>query len=70
VPFDRPYVIPSEYDPNLALAIVWGDSMAEAKARGRQLLREITIAGENVAGAPISTNIPYLEAHLDKLLTF
>ncbi len=70
VPFDRPYVIPSEYDPNLALAIVWGDSMAEAKARGRQLLQEITIAGENVAGAPISTNLPYLEAHLDKLLTF
>ena len=70
VPFDRPYVIPSEYDPNLALAIVWGDSMDEAKQRGRQLLKEITIEGKNVAGDPILTNIPYLEANLDKLLTF
>ena len=39
VPSDRPYVIPSEYDPNLALALVWGDSMAEAKERGRQFPR-------------------------------
>ena len=30
VPFDRPYPIPSDFDPNLALALVWGDSMDEA----------------------------------------
>jgi len=70
VPFDRPYPIPSDFDPNLALAIVWGDSMEEAKQRGRQFLAEVGIEGENGAGEPMLTNLPYLEAHLDKLLTF
>ncbi|NNK97035.1 MAG: acetyl-CoA carboxylase biotin carboxylase subunit, partial [Desulfobacterales bacterium] len=27
VPFDRPYTIPSDFDPNLALALVWADTM-------------------------------------------
>ena len=70
VPFDRPYVIPSDYDPNLALAIVWGDSIKEAKERGRQFLSEVAIEGINGAGDPILTNIAYLKDNIDKLLTF
>lgn len=70
VPSNRPYVIPSDYDPNLALALVWGDSMAEAKERGRQFLKEVVIDGSNVNGEPILTNLPYLEDNLDRLLTF
>ena len=70
VPSDRSYIIPSEYDPNLALAIVWGDTMDEAKERGRSFLKEVNIEGENAGGDKILTNIPYLEANIDKLLTF
>ncbi len=70
VPFDRPYVIPSDYDPNLALAIVWGDSMDQAKERARQFMAEVTIEGKNAAGNPILTNLPYLQDNLDRLLTF
>ncbi|MBU0728402.1 MAG: acetyl-CoA carboxylase biotin carboxylase subunit [Proteobacteria bacterium] len=70
VPSDRPYVIPSDYDPNLALALVWGDSIDEAKQRGRRFLDEIIIEGQNAAGNPIITNLSYLRANIDRLLTF
>ncbi|MEN8133934.1 MAG: biotin carboxylase N-terminal domain-containing protein [Thermodesulfobacteriota bacterium] len=70
VPSDRPYVIPSEYDPNLALALVWGDTMAEAKERGRQFLKDVVIEGENASGDPILTNLNYLVDNFDRLLTF
>lgn len=33
VPTDRHYAIPSEYDPNLALVLVWGNTVEEAKER-------------------------------------
>ncbi len=70
VPFDRSYTIPSDYDPNLALAIVWGDSVAEAKDRARHFLRETVIEGKNSAGNPIVTNLAYLDDNLDRMLTF
>lgn len=70
VPSDRAYVIPSDYDPNLALVLVWGDTVAEAKARGQQFLKDVVIEGENANGDPILTNIPYLNDNFDRLLTF
>lgn len=70
VPSDRPYMIPSDYDPNLALALVWGDTMAEAKERGRQFLKDVVIEGENASGEPILTNLDYLADNFDRLLTF
>ena len=70
VPFDRPYTIPSEYDPNLALVMVWGDDMVMAKERARQFLDGSAIAGQNAHGDAIMTNIPYLRGNLDRLLTF
>ena len=70
VPFDRPYVIPNDYDPNLALALVWGDSMDEAKARGRRFLEDVVIEGKNGKGESIMTNLPYLKENIDNLLTF
>ncbi|MCF6290104.1 MAG: acetyl-CoA carboxylase biotin carboxylase subunit [Desulfobacterales bacterium] len=70
VPNDRAYPIPSDFDPNLALAIVWGDSIREAKERARRFLKETTIEGRNAGGAPIMTNISYLDNNLDRLLTF
>ena len=70
VPSDRPYAIPSEYDPNLALALVWGDSMAEAKERAQKFLAETVIEGTTASGAPINTNLQYLAENMDRLLTF
>ncbi|MBA3014764.1 MAG: acetyl-CoA carboxylase biotin carboxylase subunit [Desulfobulbaceae bacterium] len=70
VPFDRPYTIPSEYDPNLALVLVWGDDMEMAKARARQFLDGTVIEGRNSHEEPILTNIPYLRGNLERLLTF
>jgi acetyl-CoA carboxylase biotin carboxylase subunit len=70
VPTDRPYAIPSEYDPNLALALVWGDSMDEAKQRALQFLDQTTIEGQDSSGGGIITNLDYLRNHLDQLLTF
>lgn len=34
VPHKEPYEIPTEFDPNLALAIIWGKDLAEAEQRG------------------------------------
>jgi len=70
VPFDRTYTIPSEYDPNLALILVWGDDMAMAKNRARQFLDGTVIEGRNTHDEPIMTNIPYLRGNLERLLTF
>jgi len=70
VPSDRPYAIPSEYDPNLALALVWGDSIQEAKERARAFIEQTVIEGKDNSGGPIITNLEYLKQNLDKLLTF
>jgi biotin carboxylase len=70
VPSDREYRIPSEYDPNLALALVWGDSIQEAKIRAAQFIDEIIINGQDSHGNPIITNLEYLKNNLDRLLTF
>ncbi|HHD63497.1 MAG TPA: acetyl-CoA carboxylase biotin carboxylase subunit, partial [Desulfobulbaceae bacterium] len=70
VPSDRPYPIPSEYDPNLALALVWGDTMDQAKDRAREFLTHTVIEGKNSSGAGILTNLDYLRDNLDRLLTF
>ncbi len=70
VPSDRPYAIPSEYDPNLALALVWGDTMDDAKKKALQFLTQTTIEGQDSSGGGIITNLDYLRNHLDQLLTF
>jgi len=70
VPSDRPYPIPSEYDPNLALALVWGDSMNQAKQRAIEFIDQARIEGTDSAGGGIITNLEYLRDNLDRLLTF
>ncbi|MCL2344439.1 MAG: acetyl-CoA carboxylase biotin carboxylase subunit, partial [Desulfobulbus sp.] len=70
VPSDRPYTIPSDYDPNLALALVWGDTPGEAKKRAADFLAAAKIRGEDSSGNPIITNLDYLRQSLDRLLVF
>jgi acetyl/propionyl-CoA carboxylase alpha subunit len=70
VPFDKPYMIPSDFDPNLALVVLWGDSIQETKERASRFLSEIVIEGQNSKNEPIVTNMEYLHNNLDRLLTF
>ena len=70
VPTDRTYTIPSDFDPNLALALVWADTMNEAKQRAAQFIDETVIRGTDSSGGPIITNLSYLKENLDRLLTF
>lgn len=70
VPGDRPYPIPSDFDPNLALALVWGDSMDDAKMKAARFIDETVIRGQDSSGKPIITNLEYLKNNLDRLLAF
>ncbi|MDR3089725.1 MAG: acetyl-CoA carboxylase biotin carboxylase subunit family protein [Desulfobulbaceae bacterium] len=70
VPSDRPYTIPSDYDPNLALALVWADTPSLAKERAADFLAAVSIRGQDSSGNPIITNLDYLRQSLDRLLVF
>jgi acetyl/propionyl-CoA carboxylase alpha subunit len=70
VPTDRPYTIPTEYDPNLALAIVWGNDLKAAKERGRTLLAETLIEGTGTHGKPIETNLDFLQENIVQVLRY
>ncbi len=70
VPQDEPYEIPTEYDPNLALAIIWGRNTEQARERARDFLARADIQGEDSRGEPIVTNLEYLMDRLDDVLKF
>lgn len=70
VPGDRPYLIPSDFDPNLALALICGESMDDAKTKAARFISETVIRGKDPENRPIITNLEYLEDNLDRLLTF
>jgi acetyl/propionyl-CoA carboxylase alpha subunit len=70
VPTSRAYQIPTEYDPNLALAIIWGKDLAEAKERGLRFLNELSLNGSDSAGGAMKSNIPFLIAKTANLLEF
>jgi biotin carboxylase len=70
VPRDRPYPIPSDFDPNLALAVVWGESMDDAKAKAARFIDETVIRVKDSKDNPIVTNLEYLKNNLARLLAF
>lgn len=70
VPTDRAYQIPTEYDPNLALAIIWGKDLEEAKARGLEFLRDLQLNGSDSAGEAMKSNISFLIEKTENLLVF
>jgi acetyl/propionyl-CoA carboxylase alpha subunit len=60
-----------EYDPNLALAIVWGRDLDEAKERGLRFLDELVLEGAPAgAGGEFYTNIRYLKEKTGIILEF
>lgn len=70
VPLDRTYQIPTEYDPNLALAIIWGKDLEEAKKRGLEFLKDLKLNGVDSSGAGMKSNIPFLIEKTENLLEF
>lgn len=70
VPRSEPYEIPTEYDPNLALAIIWGRDIEQAKERARDFISRTVIEGVDSMGGSIITNLEYLRERLDDVLKF
>ncbi len=70
VPTDEPYDIPTEFDPNLALGIIWGKDLAEAKTRGVKFLDGVTLEGADAAGKPLESNLAFLRDKTTDILVF
>ncbi len=70
VPTTEPYVIPTEFDPNLALGIVWGKDIHEVKARGVEFLKNLTLQGHNATGEKLKSNIQFLRENTERILRF
>lgn len=64
------YDIPMDFDPNLALAIVWGVDLDQARARGVEFLRGLDLGGTDTAGQPLRTNLEFLLARTQTILHF
>lgn len=70
VPLDRPYEIPTEFDPNLALAIIWGKDINETRERGLAFLDSLRLEGRNGAGQPLKSNAGFLKSNTPRILQF
>lgn len=70
VPRNRPYDIPTEFDPNLALGIVWGENLDQAKRRGKMFLDNVVLEGRDQSGRQLKSNIDFLRKKTDKLLVY
>ncbi len=64
------YIIPTEFDPNLALAIVWAPNLDELKKRGHQFLDELVLNGHNNSSESMQNNIAFLKEKTDYILQF
>jgi acetyl/propionyl-CoA carboxylase alpha subunit len=67
---DTPYEIPMDFDPNLALGIVWGRNLDEARARGAEFLSGLVLEGTDTRGEPLRTNVAFLLSRTQTILHF
>ncbi len=70
VPQDKFYNIPTQFDPNLALAIIYGDSFESAKKRALEFLEDVKIEGTTSNGERLITNIEFLKEKINWLYKF
>ncbi|SKA73566.1 biotin carboxylase N-terminal domain-containing protein [Desulfobaculum bizertense] len=70
VPTDKAYEIPTEFDPNLALAIIWGKDLAEAQKRGLAFLDKLQLQGHDAKGSTLRSNVDFLREKTADLLKF
>lgn len=70
IPTDAPYDIPTEFDPNLALALVWGRDLTQVKERGVEFLDQLVLDGVNSKGERLKSNIDFLKMKTASILRF
>ncbi|OBQ51562.1 biotin carboxylase N-terminal domain-containing protein [Halodesulfovibrio spirochaetisodalis] len=70
VPTDVAYDIPTEFDPNLALAIIWGKDLSEVKKHGKEFLDELRLTGRNQGEESLKSNVNFLRIKTDEILKF
>lgn len=70
VPTQESYEIPVEFDPNLALAIIWGQDLSEAQQRGLKFLNQLSLKGKNQQGEELKSNIQFLQSNTERILQF
>jgi len=70
VPRDQAYDVPTDFDPNLALGIVWGRDLDEAKARGLEFLSGVVLEGSGPGGGPLRVNLDFLRQKTADILRF
>ncbi|MCS7279302.1 MAG: acetyl-CoA carboxylase biotin carboxylase subunit [Thermodesulfobacteriaceae bacterium] len=70
VPQDKPYNIPTQFDPNLALAIIYGENFELAKRRAQEFLENLIIEGVTSKGEKLKTNKEYLKEKLEIIYQF
>jgi len=70
VPTDKPYDIPTEFDPNLALGIVWGADLEEARQHGLSFLDNLVLKGANSSGEALKSNVEFLRRKTEHILLF
>lgn len=67
---EHPYTIPTEFDPNLALAIIWGRDLAEVSAHGLAFLDTLRLEGHDGKGEPLKSNVEFLKKKTERMLRF
>ena len=67
---EQPYTIPTEFDPNLALGIIWGADLAEVSAHGLDFLDHLVLEGRNGKGEPLKSNVDFLKKKTERMLRF
>lgn len=64
------YDIPTDFDPNLALAIIHGNNLDEVRRRGLEFLENLVLEGIDGKGAHLESNIEYLKDKTSIILEF
>ena len=67
---ETPYTIPTEFDPNLALGIIWGKDLAEVSANGLDFLEHLVLEGHNGKGEALKSNVEFLKKKTERILRF
>lgn len=70
VPTDHPYDIPTEFDPNLALGIVWGEDLEQVRRHGESFLEHLVLQGGNQSGEALKSNVEFLLRKTEHILLF
>ncbi|MCS7150748.1 MAG: acetyl-CoA carboxylase biotin carboxylase subunit [Caldimicrobium sp.] len=70
VPQDTPYTIPTQFDPNLALAIIYAENLEDLLQKSKIFLDDIKIEGQTPKGETLLTNIEFLRENLNFIYQF